>query len=386
MECLSEAYPVMISIILPSYNHGDFIGEAIESVLQQTYQDYEFLVSDDASSDHTAEILAKYASRFPAGKYQYTIQSERLGPVGNTNFLIRQAKGKYIAMLNSDDYWHQDKLRLQLDHLSKHVDAVACFTWACVISEELVNSINMISAVSFNVKNDSQAEFLRKLWTDGNFFCHPSLLILREVYHKIGLYRSAFRQLPDYEFWVRLLKYAPVAILEQPLVSYRRTSNNTSSVSRENRIREITEYAEIYSTFFEGMPADLFQDAFHTFFRKDVAKEATPDTLLAEALFLLLGESAYCGVAAKEAAIRLLFQKSNNAEIERVLEDEYNFSIFEQYRLTAQYGTGALFAEYIPEKKKAFLIKIKIRLADTLCFKLLRILRMRVSELLSGRR
>jgi glycosyltransferase involved in cell wall biosynthesis len=386
MEYVSESCPVMISIILPSYNHADFIGEAIESVLQQTYQDYEFLVSDDGSSDHTAEILEKYASRFPAGKYQYTIQEERLGPVGNANFLIRQAKGKYIAMLNSDDYWHQDKLRLQMEHLAQHEDAVACFTWAFVVSEKLLSSTNMISAAAFNVKSASQAELLKKLWTDGNFFCHPSLLILREVYHKIGFYSSVYRQLPDYEFWVRLLKYAPVTILEQPLVSYRRTSHNTSSVSRENRIREITEYTEIYLAFLKGMSADLFRDAFHELFKKNIVKDATPDTSLAEQLFLLLGESAYCGIAAKEAAIRLLFQNSNNQEFEKILKDEYNFSIFEQYRLTAQYGTGALFAEYFPSKKKAFLIKIKIRFADTLCLKLLRMLRMRVYGLISGRR
>jgi glycosyltransferase involved in cell wall biosynthesis len=386
MEYVSESCPVMISIILPSYNHANFIGEAIESVLHQTYQDYEFLVSDDGSSDHTAEILEKYASRFPEGKYQYTIQEERLGPVGNANFLIRQAKGKYIAMLNSDDYWHQDKLRLQIENLTQHEDAVACFTWAFVVSERVFSSTNMISAASFNVKSASQAELLKKLWTDGNFFCHPSLLILRDVYHKIGYYRSAFRQLPDYEFWVRLLKYAPVTILEQPLVSYRRTSNNTSSISRENRIREITEYAEIYSTFFEGMSAALFQDTFHEFFRQDVVKNVIQDTVLAERLFLLLGQSAYCPIAAKEAAIRLLFQNSNNPEFEKVLKDKYNISIFEQYKLTAQYGTGALFAEYFPVKKKAFLIKIKIRFADTLCLKLLRMLSMRVSGVLSGRR
>ena len=386
MECLSEIYPVMISVILPSYNHSEFIGEAIESVLQQTYQDYEVLVSDDASSDNTVEILSKYASRFPVGKYQYTIQAERLGPVGNANFLIRQAKGKYIAMLNSDDCWHQDKLRLQMEHLAQHEDAVACFTWASVISEKVTSSIDMISATSFNVKNTSQAELLKKLWIDGNFFCHPSLLILRTVYHQIGYYSSAFRQLPDYELWIRLLKYAPVTILEQPLVSYRRTSNNTSSMSRVNRIREMTEYAEIYSTFFEGMSANLFRDAFHDLFRKDVAKDATPDTLLAEEYFLLLGESAYCEIAAKEAAIRLFFQNSNNPDFEKILKDEYNISIFEQYKLTAQYGTGALFAEYFPVKKKAFLSKIKIRFADTLCFKLLRMLRMQVWGLLSGRR
>lgn len=386
MECSSESYPVMISIILPSYNHSNFIREAIESVLQQTYQDYEFLVSDDASSDHTAEILAEYISRFPVGNYQYTIQVERLGPVGNTNFLISQARGKYIAMLNSDDYWHRDKLRLQMEHLAQHEDAVACFTWASVISKNLSNSINMISEASFKVKDASRAEYIKKLWTEGNFFCHASLLILRNVYHEIGYYSSAFRQLPDYELWVRLLKYAPVTILEQPLVFYRRTSNNTSSISRENRIREITEYVEIYSNFFEDMSSDLFQEAFHGFFKEDVAKDVTPNTLLAEGYLLLLGESAYCGIAAKEAAIRLFFLNSDNPEFEKILKDKYNISIFEQYKLTAQYGTGALFAEFFPMKKKEFWIKIKIRFADTLCLKILRILYMRVFGLLFGRR
>ncbi|SCM83633.1 putative Glycosyl transferase family protein [uncultured Sporomusa sp.] len=383
MECVSETCSVMISIILPSYNHGDFIEEAIESVLQQTYQNYEFLVSDDGSSDQTVEILAKYVSRFPVGTYQYTIQKKRLGPVGNINFLIHQARGRYVAVLNSDDYWHRDKLRLQLEHLEKQKNAVACFTWASVVSEKMYN---MISTTAFNVKNASQAEFLKKLWADGNFFCHPSLLILRDVYHKIGYYNSAFRQLPDYELWVRLLKYAPVTILEQPLVYYRRTANNTSTISRENRIREITEYAEIYSSFFKGMPADLFHDAFQKKIRKDVVRDATPDVLLAKSFYLLLSESAYCEIAAKEAAIRLLFQESYNLEFEKILQDEYNISIFDQYQLTAQYGTGALFAEYFPANKKAFWAKCKIRFADTLCLKLLRMLRIQVSGLFFGRR
>jgi glycosyltransferase involved in cell wall biosynthesis len=385
MEFLSESFPV-VSIILPSYNHADFIGEAIEGVLQQTYQDYEFLVSDDASSDQTVEILAKYASRFPENKFQYIIQTKRLGPVGNTNYLIRQAKGKYIAMLNSDDYWHQDKLRLQIEHLAKNQDAVACFTWASVISDTLASNTNMINTASFNAKNTSQAEFLKKLWTDGNFFCHPSLLILREVYEKIGCYNAAFRQLPDYELWVRLLKYAPVTILEQPLVFYRRTPNNTSSISRENRIREITEYAEIYSTFFEDIPTNLFLDAFCEFARRDFNQNVTPGSLLAEKFIMLLGESPYCEIAAKEAAIRLLFKYSNNPEFEKILKDKYNISIFDQYKLTGQYGTGALFSEYFPKSKKEFFIKIKIRLADTLCLKLLRMLRMRAGVFFIKRR
>lgn len=99
-----------VSIIMPAYNSGQFIGESIRSVLAQTYKDWELLIADDCSTDNTASIVAA----FDDPRIHYQRNAHNMGAAQTRNNAIRQAKGRYIAFLDSDDLWTPDKLEKQI--------------------------------------------------------------------------------------------------------------------------------------------------------------------------------------------------------------------------------------------------------------------------------
>ena len=106
-----------VSIIIPVYNAEKFIGETIESVISQTYTDWEMLILNDRSTDSSYEIIQKYAQK---DKRIKAIDSEKnIGVVEGRNRLIDEADGEYIAFLDSDDYWKEDKLEKQIEFMKK---------------------------------------------------------------------------------------------------------------------------------------------------------------------------------------------------------------------------------------------------------------------------
>jgi glycosyltransferase involved in cell wall biosynthesis len=111
-----------VSIILPTYNRAQLICEAIDSILNQTYQDFQIIVVDDGSTDNTAEVLKSY---IPKIRY---IQQENKGPGDARNRGIEDAKGKYIAFLDSDDIWMDFKLEIQVDILERLTDVGFLFS------------------------------------------------------------------------------------------------------------------------------------------------------------------------------------------------------------------------------------------------------------------
>ena len=122
-----------VSVLMSSYNHQSFISEAIHSVLKQSFQDWEFLIIDDCSTDESFLIAKKFEnqdSRIKVFKSPYN-----RGMVQNTNELILASKGEYIAIINSDDYWEEKKLEKQVDFLDNNREYGACFTSVNMINE-----------------------------------------------------------------------------------------------------------------------------------------------------------------------------------------------------------------------------------------------------------
>jgi len=107
-----------VSIIMPNYNCADFIGQAITSVLDQTYHNWELIISDDASTDSSWGIIARYAAQ--DARIQTIYNNANEGVSARRNQAIAQARGNYIAFLDSDDIWYPEKLRLQIDYMQAH--------------------------------------------------------------------------------------------------------------------------------------------------------------------------------------------------------------------------------------------------------------------------
>ncbi|WP_316835587.1 glycosyltransferase family 2 protein [Pedobacter nutrimenti] len=133
---MHSPYPVMVSVCCITYNHENYITQALESFLmQETNFEVEILVGEDCSTDNTKAIIAEYAQRYP-GKIQLIAHQPNKGAVRNQIDVMSRAKGKYIAMCDGDDFWIDPfKLQKQVDFLESHEDGVICCTYSRVIDE-----------------------------------------------------------------------------------------------------------------------------------------------------------------------------------------------------------------------------------------------------------
>jgi hypothetical protein len=205
------------------------------------------------------------------------------------------------------------------------------------------------------------------------------MLIRRDVYAQLGFYNPAFRQLPDFEMWIRLVKEHPIAVIEEALVGHLRTGANTSAVNSETTARNLTELLEIFDGFFRGIPDDLFIAGFGENFRLR-GVPVTPQRLRCEQLFLLL-DSGFAPPAARAAALRGFYQSFREPELERILAEEYGFSVFDYYRLTGSSGFGHYWVLAMGQIKPSlaeFGRALRLRYRDNRLYKWLKAMRRRL--------
>jgi glycosyltransferase involved in cell wall biosynthesis/Tfp pilus assembly protein PilF len=221
-----------VTVILTSRNHENFLREAIDSVLAQTWQDFELIIWDDASTDHSWAIIQSYSdARIRAFKNE-----TQLYGVYGINQAINISNGEYIAIHHSDDVWEPDKLEKQIKILNSRPESGAVFTLIKTINDagEIINAIT-----PFEQKNRTRQEWLRHFFTTGNALCHPSVLIRKQCYSDCGNYRSGLWLLPDFDMWIRLCLKYEIFILPEPLLRFRwhddDSNSSNSKISTLNR-------------------------------------------------------------------------------------------------------------------------------------------------------
>lgn len=253
----------LISVIIPCYNHEQFIYKTVMSVLEQTYGNIEVLVADDCSTDNSAAILREICD--PRLKTFFFDTNH--GTVYTVNYLLRKATGDYIATLGSDDFFAPDKLEKQLKVMEDNPALGAVFSWAEIIdeNENPYASGNALSVNVFQEKNRTQGEWIRYFFHDGNHLCHSSAMLRREVQESIGLYHASYRQLHDFDCWLRLLCKYPIYVIPEKLTFYRRQNEHSSvsaSSSAKNTIRLYNEFNAVFLNLFKRMDKVLFVEAF----------------------------------------------------------------------------------------------------------------------------
>ncbi len=251
-----------VSVIMATYNHADFVAQAIASVLSQRGVDFEFLIADDGSSDCTREVVASIHDE----RIRFFPNEVNRGACAVTNELIRLASGEFIALINSDDFWIDgDKLAYQLQVMRDNPTLGACFGRARFIDAggRDINKSSLPFGTVFDQKNRSQGEWLRRFFDFGNCICHPTMLIRKSCYDELGMYSNRLRQLPDLDMWVRLVKRYPIYISERELIHFRiLPGENASSPTPINSIRVMNEHYLIADTFFDDVDAGDLMDGF----------------------------------------------------------------------------------------------------------------------------
>lgn len=328
----------LISVIIPSYNHSQFIVASIESVLCQENVEIELLIADDGSSDDTISVISKYQSNPKVTIFANKV-NQGAGVV--TDQLIRHSKGDYIALLNSDDFWEgKHKLSKQLKFLEENPSFGACFGKARFVDQsgKSINKLTMDFGDVFDKgKNRSRGEWLRYFLSYGNCLCHPTVLIRRECFEQLGTYKNSLRQLPDFDMWVNLLKHYDIHIFDDELVNFRiLPGENASSNSNVNTIRTFNEHYLITKHYFEGISEELLIEGFGDLIQR-------PDRLLdtnflkCEVAFLLLKyDNRWLEIVYKQVAIEMLYELLNDKVTHKILKEHYHFSDRDFYSLLGE--------------------------------------------------
>lgn len=320
-----------VTVMLPSYNHEKYIAEAIESCLNQTFSDFEIMMSDDCSPDNTVAVARQFQdARLTIHRFEHNV-----GATANHYYCYSHANGEYIALLNSDDAWMPDHLEKKVKYLDEHPECGAVFSLAMAIDEN--SKIIDPCMEVFRQPNRPREEWLLRMFTGGNCICHPSMLIRKEVYQQVGFYRYTLRQLPDFDQWIRVLKKYTIHIIQEVQVKHRRcvrTMTNTSAPVISNSIRDVNESAFILRHFFDGMDDTLFRNSFRSLFRDSEA--ASHEELLCEKFFLMLDGKYYMAPVTPLAAYQFFLENCNNRTVLQILEEKYGYTLSDYYALGAK--------------------------------------------------
>ena len=226
-----------VSVIMAAYNHERFVAETIQSVLDQAYQDFEFIITDDGSADRTVDVIKK----FDDPRIKLFCFPQNHGACQAMNNCINEAKGEYIAVINSDDAWFPNKLEKQVKFLEGNPDIGAVFSYAQIIDEESNDLVDKEHAYQkiFIQQNKNRFEWLKHLFW-GNCLCHPSILIRKVCYEITGLYDERYAQLPDWDFWIRLCMRYDIHIITELLTKFRVHKNEQNASG--NRLDAMTRF------------------------------------------------------------------------------------------------------------------------------------------------
>lgn len=197
----------LVSVVIPTYNYGHCVAEAVESALTQTYPNVEVIVVDDGSTDDTRARLAPYGDRI---RYIYQ-PNAGLSAARNTG--IRAARGSYIALLDSDDAFHPRKLELQMGYLTghpeipflatDHLGGPTCPPWSPPPDAPPVHRVK-------------QEELVIK-----TRFGSCGVVVRKDCFDQVGLFDESLRSVEDRDMWIRLAARFPIALMRAPLWWYR---------------------------------------------------------------------------------------------------------------------------------------------------------------------
>lgn len=211
----------LVSVLLPSYNAEKYIAEAIESILNQTYRNIEFIIVDDASTDNTWKIIKSYAKkdkRIIAYRNKANLRS-----CFNYIKAMKLAKGKYIAIMNNDDVSYSYRIEKQYKFLEKHPD-VGIVGGVMKITDE---KGNYIAKRKYHLTDDE----IRKNIFRYSPFSHPTVMIRKSVLDKVGYYNPKYAPSDDYDLYFRIGKVSKFANLPNILLKYRVILNSMTNIS-----------------------------------------------------------------------------------------------------------------------------------------------------------
>lgn len=197
----------LVSVIMPSYNTGKYIAESIESVLNQTYQNWELIIVDDCSTDNTVSGVKPYLTE---KRVHFLENSQNSGAAITRNRALREAKGKWVAFLDSDDLWMPDKLEKQIDFMERNGYSFSYTNYSEIDENGKLNGVTVSGP--------------KKITKTGFFnYCWPGCLTVMYDRSVVGLIQIAdIKKNNDYAMWLKVCRKAVCYHLDEDLALYRK--------------------------------------------------------------------------------------------------------------------------------------------------------------------
>lgn len=212
-----------ISVVMPVYNAQAFLNEAIESILAQSFHDFEFIIVNDGSTDDTACILARYEKSDVRIRVYH---QENQGTFAARNHGCRLARGKYIATMDADDVSLPDRFEKQMEYIEQHPDIGILGTW--------IQNIDNNGSPRRTWCPPTNAKMLQWTLFFGVCVSAPTVLMRREVLEKVNFYASGTTGIEDVDLWLRASSITKFGNVPEVLLHYRVWQGNTSHTNRQN--------------------------------------------------------------------------------------------------------------------------------------------------------
>jgi glycosyltransferase involved in cell wall biosynthesis len=218
---------------MTSYNHEKYLADAIESVLNQTFSDFELIIVDDASRDNSPEIIRQYQQKDPRVRAIFRPDNQGISKTTNDGFAA--AKGEYVAYVQSDDLWMPDKLKQQLKILEGNPDLVV---WSdATIIDEAGNSTGWLFTEKYHAECKPKSGNLFSTLSRSNYICGQSMILKTEVAQEIQ-FDPELVYANDYKFMLELARKCDFYFIDEPLVQYRIHGDNSISKNKDVWVRD----------------------------------------------------------------------------------------------------------------------------------------------------
>lgn len=224
------ADPPLVSVVMPAFNARRYVAEAIDSVLAQSFADFEFLIVDDGSTDGTGGILQRHAARDPRIR---VINQPNSGVGAALNKGIELSRGQYLARMDSDDVCLPQRFEKQVDYLNR--------TPECVLVGCRVMMIDQDGSPLFEMESvQTTHEAIDQLLMDARWsIVHPSVMMRTQVVRKLGGYNNDLVPVEDHDLFLRLAEVGKLANLPEVLLKYRKHPMNSVRVLADRRVNAL---------------------------------------------------------------------------------------------------------------------------------------------------
>jgi glycosyltransferase involved in cell wall biosynthesis len=255
-----------VSVIMPVFNGERWIAEAIQSVLEQTFADFELIIVNDGSSDASLEIINQFAEKDSRVRI---FDEQNRGQSVARNYGVKQARGEWIACIDADDLWHPHRLEKQINLIYADKEIILVGTGLLIIDEFGFRG----RSYNFPVKHKN---LVKRLVDFRPFFAHSSAIYKKEIFDELGGYRDILKTAEDHDLWLRLSERGKIGCIRSILVSIRKHNNNISS--SENGRRQMLDSIAVKISYWRRKwgyedPLLLSEDLHISTFLKWIEKE-----------------------------------------------------------------------------------------------------------------